>query len=170
VIGFVAALIAVGVAAAAWTRLVSGRESGSDLIARGAGTTMLQGGTGPTAFTPVLTKLAFHAERSQGSVTGGFDCLATAPESATGSKSAEFTVNVMYVVGTVEGATVDGDTATLTGHASITGLGAGSNVPFTFVVRGGGPGATAVLIVNTMTTVPFHEVLLTGNFEVFSGD
>jgi hypothetical protein len=77
----------------------------------------------------------------------------------------------MYVVGTVEGATVSGDTATLTGHATITVLGVGTNVPFTFVVRrGGGPGATAVLTVNTLPALPFHEVLLNGNFEIFDGD
>jgi hypothetical protein len=96
--------------------------------------------------------------------------MAVAPETGSGSKSAQFTVNAMYVVGTVEGATVSGDTATLTGHATITGLGVGTNVPFTFVVRRGGPGTTAVLTVNTLPVLPFHEVLLNGNFEIFDGD
>jgi hypothetical protein len=74
-------------------------------------------------------------------VTGSFECLALTPETGTGSKSAQFTMNAMYVTGQITGATVNGDTATLTGTADITGLGAGSNVSFTFVVRNGGPGA-----------------------------
>ena len=157
-------------AAIIYTRPVSGRESETDWIARGAGTTLIHGGTGPSAFTPVLTTLSFYAQRSGGSVTGSFDCMAVAPEAGSGSKSAQFTVNVMYVVGAVESATVNGDTATLTGHASITGLGVGTNVPFTFVVRRGGPGTTAVLTVSTLPALPFHEVLLNGNFDVFNGD
>jgi hypothetical protein len=38
------------------------------------------------------------------------------------------------------------------------------------VVRRGGPGTTAVLTVNTLPVLPFHEVLLNGNFEIFDGD
>ena len=60
-----------------------------------------------------------------------------------------------------------GDTATLTGTADITGLGAGSNVGFTFVVRNGGPGATAVLTTSGLT---FHELLVEGSFQVPSED
>ena len=148
---------------------VAGHQPGTDWIARGGGTTLVHGGTGPSAFTPVLTTLSFYAQRSGGGVTGEFDCMAVAPEKGSGSQSAQFTVNVMYVVGTIEGATVSGDTATLTGHASITGLGAGTNVPFTFVVRRGGPGTTAVLSVNTLTFA-FHEVLVNGSFEILSDD
>ena len=69
----------------------------------------------------------------------------------------------MYVTGRVTGASVDGDTATLTGTANVTGLGAGINVPFTFVMQRGGPGATSVLTVSGLT---FHEVLLEGGFQV----
>ena len=139
------------------------------IIARGAGTTIIQGGTGPTGgFVPVTTTIAFHAERSSGGVTGAFECLALAPDTATGKGSGQFTDNAMYVVGTVTGATVSGDTATLTGTASITGLGAGSKVPFIIVVRRGGPGATAVLTVNTLA-FSFHEVLVQGSFQVQSG-
>ena len=53
----------------------------------------------------------------------------------------------MYVAGEITGATVQGEVATLTGTANVTGLGAGTDVPFNFVVRDGGPGATAVLTV-----------------------
>ncbi len=42
----------------------SGRESDDRIIANGAGTTMIHGGTGPSGgFVPVLTTVAFHAER-----------------------------------------------------------------------------------------------------------
>jgi hypothetical protein len=149
-------------------RLVFGNEFEDRTIARGGGTTMIEGGTGPSGgFVPVLTKVAFHAERAQGAVTGSFDCLALAPEAGTGSGSGEFTTNAMYVVGRITHATVNGDTATLIGKADITGLGAGSNVRFTFVVRRGGPGATSVLTVDTLS-FPFNEVLLQGSFDVSS--
>jgi hypothetical protein len=161
--------VLLALAAVIHTRPVAGHESETDWIARGGGTTLIHGGTGPSAFTPVQTTLSFYAQRSGSSVTGSFDCLAVAPETGGGSQSAQFTVNVMYVVGTVEGATVNGDAATLTGHATITGLGVGTNVPFTFVVRRGGPGTTAELTVNTLPGLPFHEVLLNGNFEIFHG-
>ncbi len=69
----------------------------------------------------------------------------------------------MYVTGRVTGASVDGDTATLTGTANVTGLGAESNVPFTFVMQRGGPGTTSVLTVSGLT---FHEVLLEGGFQI----
>jgi hypothetical protein len=75
----------------------------------------------------------------------------------------------MYVTGQITGASVHGDTATLTGTSNITGLGAGSNVPFTFVVERGGPGATSVLTVNTLPA-PFNEILLQGAFEVHDQD
>ena len=59
------------------------------------------------------------------------------------------------------------DTATITGTADVTGLGAGSNVPFTFVAQGGGPGATFVLTVSGLT---FREVLLEGASQVNGGN
>src|SRR5215831_3430921 len=122
-------------------------SSSSGIIANGAGRTLVQGGTGGgnvgsyPAYTPVLTTLAFHAAKSGGLVTGSLDCLAVAPEST-------------------------GGIATLTGTATVTGLGAGTNMPFTLVVQSGGPGATAVLTVSGLT---FNEVLLDGGlFQVGS--
>ncbi len=146
------------------TRTISGRSS-DDLagpIARGAGTTIIHGGTGASGgFVPVITTIAFSAARSSSGVSGSFECLAKAPEAG----SALFTMNAMYVTGQITGATVSGDTATLTGTATITGLGAGSNVSFTFVVQKGGPGATSDLTVGTLPA-PFHEILLEGSFDV----
>ena len=148
------------------TRSVAHDDEDNGILARGAGTTIIHGGTGPSGgFVPVLTTLAFHAERSGGGVKGSFECLALAPAAATGSGSGQFIVNAMYVTGQITGGWVSGDTATLTGTSNITGLGAGSDVPFTFVVRRGGPGTTATLTVNTVSS-PFHEVLVQGSIEV----
>jgi hypothetical protein len=144
-------------------RLLGGQQPDPAIVAEVGGTTIIQGGTGASAFVPVLTKIGFHAERTSAGVTGDFECLALAPEATTGAGSGQFTINAMYVTGSVAGATVSGGAATLTGTANVTGLGAGSNVPFTFVVQGGGPGATSVLTVSGLT---FHEVLLNGSFQV----
>src|SRR5437879_3518681 len=85
-------------------RLVSAKSDERD-IARGGGTTIVQGGTGSAGgFVPVLTTLAFHAEKSGNTVTGAFECLARAPVGATGPLSAQFTVNAMYVTGHIAGA------------------------------------------------------------------
>lgn len=53
------------------TRAVSGSDSdnGNKEIARG-GTTIIHGGTGSPGFIPVITTVAFHAERSNGGVKG----------------------------------------------------------------------------------------------------
>ena len=151
------------------TSLAGPVSQGERLVAQGGGTTIVQGGTGQAGgFIPVLTTIAFHAQRTGRTVTGGFECMARAPEAATGSGSAQFTVNVMYVTGEVNGASVNGDQATLTGTATITGLGAGRNVPFTFVFRKGGPGATAVLTTEGMPRLVFNEVLIEGSFQVNS--
>ena len=163
--------IGVGSAALIFSQRASVKASDDKTIIRGGGTTIIHGGTGPAGgFMPVLTTIAFHAERIGGTVTGSFECLALAPEAGTGSKSAQFTVHAMYVIGTITGATAHGDTATLTGTSNITGLGAGSNVPFTFVVRRGGPGSTSVLTVDTLSASPFNEILVQGAFEVRDQD
>lgn len=169
-------LVAVGVLVmASFVLLSSRRASGgnsddpSGSIARGAGTTMIHGGTGSPGFIPVITTVAFHAEHSNGGVTGEFDCLAFAPEATTGPHSGQLTVNAMYVAGKITGASVHQDAATLTGVADITGLGAGTTVPFTFVVHRGGPGAAAILTVNSLT-FSFNEILVQGAFEVHDHD
>jgi len=146
-----------------WSAVADEGTSAGNVIARGGGTTVIQGGTGSPNFVPVLTTVAFHAEKSGNIVTGDFECLARAPLGSTGAGSAQFTVNVMYVTGQVTGAVVSGDQATLTGTAHITGIGAGSGVSFKFVVQRGGPGATAVL---TTGSLVFNEILTEGSFEV----
>lgn len=168
VIGLVVLVAAFGLATAFSTRSVLGLNSHSTAIARGAGTTIVEGGTGSAGgFVPVLTTLAFHAQKEGGIVTGAFECLARAPENSTGTGSAQFTLNAMYVTGQITGAIVSGDAATLTGTATITGLGVGTNVPFQIVVRRGGPGTTAVLTTEGSPRLVFNEVLLEGSFEIF---
>jgi hypothetical protein len=125
---------------------------------RGAGTTMLEGGSGPPAFDPLFTKVAFYW-RGGG---GRFECLALAPGAKAGNPgSGKFNTNIMYVTGPVTSAEVHGSTAVLKGSATVTGVGAGSNRPFTATVRRGGPGATLVLEVSGLT---FKEILFEGEF------
>jgi hypothetical protein len=156
----VALSVIVGSSVASWAE--SNGPLG-DSIGRGAGKTIIEGGTGAPTFVPVVTTVAFHAERTVGGVTGAFECLALAPPVTSGPGSGTFTVNVMYVTGTVKTAVVNGDTVTLTGTATITGLGAGNNVPFTFVAREGGPGSNAILTTGGLT---FNEIVVEGQFAI----
>jgi hypothetical protein len=125
----------------------------------GAGKTIIEGGTGGTTPLPVTTMLAFHAS-AQG---GDFECLALAPPGAKGPGSGEFTVNAMYVTGAITAMEVAGNSATLHGTATVTGLGAGKDLPFTVQVTAGGPGATVVLTISGLT---FHEILVEGQIKV----
>jgi hypothetical protein len=127
--------------------------------AAGAGTTIIEGGTGGASPVPVTTKVAFHATGNG----GDFECLALAPPQPTGPGSGAFTTNAMYVTGMVNSLSVNGDAAVLRGVATVTGLGAGQHRPFTVTITNGGPGATVVLTVSGLT---FHEILLEGHFSV----
>ena len=125
---------------------------------RGAGTTMVEGGTGSPSFTPIITKVAFHWRAG----TGRFECLALAPTEAAGTRgSGKFDTNIMYVTGAITSADVEEDAAVLKGSATVTGAGAGSDQAFTATVTRGGPGATLVLEVSGLT---FREILLDGRF------
>ncbi len=156
-------LLAMIAMATAMTPVYAQPAQAAKGLARGGGKTIVQGGTGSAGgFVPVVTTIAFHAEQKGQAVSGGFECLALVPALPTGNGSGQFTVNAMYVTGQITSAQVEGDTATLKGTATITGLGAGSNVPFTFVVRRGGPGATAVLTTEGSLHLTFNEILLEG--------
>ena len=164
-------VLAVGVFLTLVAPAVRGATRTAEVLARGGGTTMIEGGTGRAGgFIPVLTTLAFHAEVTGGTVTGSFECLARGPQTSTGPGSAQFTTNVMYVTGQIKTATIHRNIARLSGTANITGLGAGAEVPFTFVVRKGGPGAAAVLTTEGLTPLVFNEVLLEGSFEVVADE
>ncbi len=163
----VAAVVVVLLIVGTLSQSARGAETTARVIARGGGTTMIEGGTGSAGgFVPVMTTVAFHAASVGDGVAGSFECLARAPRAATGVGSADFTTNAMYVTGEVTGAKVSGNVVTLTGSATITGLGAGMAVPFTFVAQKGGPGVTAVLTTDGNTHLEFHEVLIEGSFEV----
>jgi hypothetical protein len=157
-----------GLVSAGSYRILHGQTSTTSqtaVIARGAGTSVLEGGTGAPDYSPVITNVAFHAELRDGAVTGDFECLALAPRKSAGPISGQFTDNVMYVTGTVETATVQGDKVILTGNSDCTGIGAGTDVPFTAELQKGGPGATVVLRAGNPPQT-FREILTTGNFEI----
>ena len=126
----------------------------------GAGTSMIEGGTGSPSFHPVETTFAFHWSNGQ----GHFECLALTPSAAPGSAgSGTFDTNAMYVTGPITSVSVEGTTAEFKGTASVTGLGAGSNVPFTATAVAGGPGTTLVLVISGLT---FNEIVLGGQITV----
>lgn len=154
-------------AAGSWWVIPAQTQSGSRvrILARGGGITMLEGGSGGPDFMPVFTKIAFHIEEVDGVIRGAFECLALAPKEVKGPASGDFSQNVMYVSGDVETATVEGDTIRLTGNSECTGIGAGSNVPYTATIRKGGPGATLVLRGGNPAAT-YREILLQGNFEI----
>ena len=126
----------------------------------GAGTSLVEGGTGTPSFHPVETTFAFHWSNGQ----GHFECLALTPSAPPGSAgSGNFDTNAMYVTGPITSVSVKGTTAVFKGTASVTGLGAGSNVPFEATAVAGGPGTTLVLVISGLT---FNEIVLTGQITV----
>ena len=161
--GFLA--LAMGTAARRVLKAQSGPPRSARVLARGAGTTMLQGGTGAPDYVPVITRIAFHVNLIDGGVVGAFECLALAPAEAKGSRSGDFSQNVMYVTGGVEAASVQGDSIRIEGNSECTGIGAGSNVAYTAIITKGGPGATLVLTAGAPPQV-FREILLEGFFEI----
>ena len=156
--GWAGVVLALSLAAAAALPVSAGNVRDGQTVA-GAGKTIIEGG-GP-GLVPVTTVLAFHAN-GQG---GAFECLALMPPVATSfsPESGDFEVNAMYVTGQVTSVYVTDGTAVLHGTATVTGLGAGTNMPFTFTVKAGGPGTTATLAVSALT---FHEILLEGQVTI----
>ena len=129
---------------------------------KGGATTTVAGGTGAPSFVPVITKLTFHWRDGQ----GHFECLALAPSAALAHGalpdapgSGNFDTNVMYVTGAITGVQIKGSVAVLTGSAKVTGLGAGTDVPFTATAERGGPGTGFVLTISGFT---FNETILEG--------
>lgn len=105
---------------------------------------------------PVITKFGFHWRDGEGK----FECLALAPSRKAGDPgSGSFDTNVMYVTGKILSAEIQGRLATMKGIATVTGLDAGTNLPFTATAEPGGPGARMVLVVSGLT---FDEVVNEG--------
>jgi uncharacterized protein with beta-barrel porin domain len=153
----IAAAIAI-MTALAGTMLAQANTADDEHAAaiRGAGTSLVSGGTGSPDFAPVMTKFAFWWRDGK----GRFECLALVPSAAAGKPgSGTFDTNAMYVTGSLSSAHVDGPDASLKGTATVTGLGAGTNAPFTATITRGGPGATLVLEVSGLT---FSEIVLEG--------
>ncbi len=152
-----AVLIALAVVGPS-TSVIAKGEAGKHLRVSGAGKTMIEGGTGGAAPVPVTTLVAFHAD-AQG---GDFECLAFASSQVSGAASGEFDANVMYVTGKVTSLEIAKGVAMLRGTATVTGLGAGQDVPFTALVHAGGPGTTVRLDVSGLT---FPEILVDGHIK-----
>jgi hypothetical protein len=147
-------ILVITVLSMAASALASGEDGGGTV--KGGATTTIAGGTGSPDFVPVITKLTFHWRDGQ----GRFECLALAPSAGAGSAgSGNFDTNVMYVTGAITAVQIHGSVAVLTGSATVTGLGAGTNVPFTATAERGGPGTTFVLTISGLT---FHETILEG--------
>jgi hypothetical protein len=138
-----------------FANLLARGETGNRRHVSGGGKTIIEGGTGGSSPTPVTTLLAFHADADG----GDFECLAFAPSTATGAGSGNFDANVMYVTGAVTSLQVEDGAAIVRGIATVTGIGAGQNVPFTATVHAGGPGTTVVLKISGLT---FREILVEG--------
>jgi len=136
--------------------VAAGDEGPKGFRIKGGATTMVEGGTGAPDFVPVLTKLAFRWNGRDGNL----ECLALAPSEAAGEPgSGDFDTNVMYVTGPVTSARVRGETAVLRGTATVTGIGAGEDLPFRLIVHRGGSGTIAVLEVSGLV---FNETVLEG--------
>jgi len=148
-------ILAITVLSLTTSALAWGEDGGGTV--KGGATTTIAGGTGAPSFTPVITKLTFHWRNGQ----GHFECLALAPTSAAAGSpgSGNFDTNVMYVTGAITTVQINGSLAVLTGSATVTGLGAGTNVPFTATAERGGPGTTFVLVISGFT---FNETILEG--------
>jgi hypothetical protein len=143
-------------AAAPLTAVGGGPDGNDKHEVRGGGTSLVSGGTGGLAPAPILTKFAFNWAGG----TGRFECLALTPHASAGTAgSGNFDVNIMYVTGTITSADVKGRTAVMTGTATVTGAGQGTNKSFTLTVTRGGPGATLVLVISDMT---FNEIVIEG--------
>jgi hypothetical protein len=159
--------------------LLAATPAGAQLIA-GGGESIVHGGTGGNSPIPVKTVFGFNIQKNGDQVTGTFDCLALAPHAATGPGSGEFTDNVMYVTGTVTAVqAVDKTSATFSGTANVTGIGAGLNLPFNCEVKAapaqtavkpggvgvtaGGAGAHMTLVVSGLT---FDESITTGGISI----
>jgi len=146
-------LIGIVLLVAAGAAQVRADDDGSKAI-QGGGTTIVTGG-GP-GLAPVITKFGFHWRDGEGK----FECLALIPSPPAGSAgSGNFDKNIMYVTGKILSTEVHGAVATLKGIATVTGLGAGINLPFTATAEPGGPGARMVLVVSGLT---FDEIINEG--------
>jgi hypothetical protein len=146
------------VALLAWSILAQARPESlarADAI-RGGGTSLVREGTGAPSFDPVITNFGFSWSDGR----GGFECLALAPSVNAGKPgSGNFDTNAMYVTGSITSARVEGPIAVLEGTATVTGLGAGSDKPFSVTITRGGPGASLLLNVSGLA---FAEIVLDG--------
>jgi len=168
-------MIAIGVL----TCVLAGVASAQ--VISGGGTTLVHGGSGGASPVPVITTFGFRIVKDGSKVSGTFDCLALAPSSASGAGSGQFTENIMYVTGDITNVSaLTKSSASFSGTATVTGLGAGVNLPFTCDVQSssevakaikpsgtgvttGNSGAHMTLVVSGLT---FDEVITNGGISI----
>jgi hypothetical protein len=166
--------LALGVAA------VSVTPAAGQVIS-GGGETLVLGGSGGNPPVPVKTNFGFRIVKDGDQVDGRFECLALAPSAPSGPGSGTFTENIMYVTGRVTSVSqLTSDGAMFSGTATVTGLGAGVNLPFNCEVQNvtgtpvaskpnasgvtvGGPGARMTLVVSGLT---FDEIVTQGGISM----
>ncbi len=173
--GTIASLLTMSLVLTPMTlQTVNSQESMDLITVLGGGRTIIVGGDGgmiqgdPSLPTPIMTILSFQATKDDDQVKGFFECLALMPRKAESFKplSGTFSINAMYVTGTVTDLEIDGDMATISGKATITGVGAGRDLDFTFVVQEGGPGSFMHLTTQNpehgKEPLVFRELLIEG--------
>ncbi len=147
---------------------------------RGGGEGLIAGGFGFPP-RPVKNVFAFTIERdAEGNVTGNFECLALMPSAGSGTGSGLFTDNLMYVTGQITALhSVDDKKVSFSGKATVTGLGAGTDLIFDCDVSTGevsaeenggsvgivpgGPGAYMTLSVSGLD---FKQILTSGQIVI----
>ncbi len=154
--------------------------AGFGQMIRGGGEGLVAGGFGFPP-RPVKNIFAFTIEKdAKGNVTGNFECLALMPNVGTGAGSGVFTDNLMYVTGQITALhSVDDTKVSFSGKATVTGLGAGTDLVFDCDVSTGevsaedsggsvgivpgGPGAYMTLSVSGLD---FKQILTSGQIVI----
>jgi hypothetical protein len=108
----------------------------------GAGTTILNDGTGSSA--PTMGTIGVNAEQGKG---GTLQFIAFTQDASMGRPgSGVFGTQVMYLTGKIDSIDVTGQNPDFTAHVrgtvTVTGRGAGKNVPLEGAMTSGGPGTT----------------------------
>ena len=87
-----------------WAVSAQAKSTAATHSVAGAGTSLVEGGTGAPSFHPVETTFAFHWSNGQ----GHFECLALTPSAAPGAAgSGNFDINAMYVTGPITSVSVE---------------------------------------------------------------
>jgi hypothetical protein len=143
-----------------WAVSAQAKSTAATHSVAGAGTSLVEGGTGAPLVPPGRDHLRLSLEQWAGPLR----VPGTHAERSSGSCrqwQLRHQRNVRHRANHL--GQRRGTTAVFKGTASVTGLGAGSNVPFEATAVAGGPGTTLVLVVSGLT---FNEIVLAGQITV----